>query len=81
MDKSPRNKQGLCHGYWEIYHKNGNLFYKGNFINNKEEGYWEDYFSNGKLWRKGNFINGREIGLWEIYNMNGKLNNITYYLV
>jgi antitoxin component YwqK of YwqJK toxin-antitoxin module len=62
------NDKQQYHGYWEWYHSNGNISWKGNFINGKEDGYWEDYWANGNLDYKGNFINGRPIGYWEWYH-------------
>jgi antitoxin component YwqK of YwqJK toxin-antitoxin module len=64
QDKTPFNKQSQPHGYWESYHSNGKLCYKGNYINGKEDGYWEWYHPNGQLWFKGNYINGKQDGLW-----------------
>jgi antitoxin component YwqK of YwqJK toxin-antitoxin module len=40
QDKTPRNKQGQRHGYWEKYYSNSQLFFKGNFINGKQDGLW-----------------------------------------
>jgi len=40
-------------GYWEKYHSNGRLWYKGNFINGQFHGYWEWYNTrHGKLEEK-----------------------------
>ena len=44
-----RNEQGQQHGYWEEYRYNGNLHYKGHYLNGKKHGYWERYYSNGQL--------------------------------
>ena len=45
-----RNEQGQRHGPWETYYLNGNLRYKGNFINGKRHGLCENYgWSNGEL--------------------------------
>jgi antitoxin component YwqK of YwqJK toxin-antitoxin module len=46
---TPYNEQGQPHGYWEIYQSNGQLMYKGNYVNGKEHGYWEWYHYNGQL--------------------------------
>ena len=48
-------------GYWEYYDSNGNLRFKGNYIDGKENGCWEGY-SNGSLWYKGNYIDGKRNG-------------------
>ena len=62
----PNGKQD---GQWEFYHSNGQLWYKGNYINGNRDGQWESYHSNGQLKYKGNYIKGNEDGLWfEGYN-------------
>ena len=43
-----RNSNGNREGYWEVYHPNGNLNYKGFYKDGRWNGYWE-YYSNGKL--------------------------------
>jgi uncharacterized protein len=63
---------GLKEGYWEIYHSNVNLHFKGNYISGMREGYWESY-SNGNLWYKGNYKSGIKEGYWEWYDSNGNL--------
>lgn len=52
----PINNKGEPHGYWEYYYHNGNLWYKGNFINRKQHGYWEFYLTNNELKSKEYFI-------------------------
>lgn len=37
-DITPRNNQGYCHGYWEYYHSNGVLWFKGNYIYDQKDG-------------------------------------------
>ena len=48
-DLKPKNSKGQAHGLWEWYYSNGQLCYKGNYINGKEDGLWEGYHSNGQL--------------------------------
>ena len=55
-DITPYNEQGKRHGYWEYYHKNGQLWFKGNYVNGNRHGYWEDYWSNGQLIDKTYYI-------------------------
>ena len=31
--KNGYNEQGQKHGYWEFYHENGQLWYKGDYLN------------------------------------------------
>ena len=47
------DEKGNRHGYWESYHDNGQLYYKGNYVNGNRHGYWERYWSNGDLIYKG----------------------------
>ena len=44
-----RNNNGKRIGYWEWYHPNGHLVYKGHFDNDEPVGYSEWYYRNGKL--------------------------------
>ena len=67
------NDKGEEHGYWEDYWSDGQLYYKGNYINGKKHGSWEEYWDNGQLFSKGNYINGKQHGYWEYYYRNGQL--------
>ena len=62
---------GLAKGYY----KNGQLEYKGNFIDGKPDGLAEYYYDNGQLKSKGNFIDGKPDGLAKSYYKNGQLKN------
>ena len=53
---TPYNEQGEPHGYWEYYYYNGQLMFKGNYVNGKLHGYWEDYYENGQLVYKTYYI-------------------------
>ena len=55
-DKKPFNKDGQKHGYWERYYSNGDLGYKGNYINDQHDGYFEVYHTSGKLHYKKYYI-------------------------
>jgi antitoxin component YwqK of YwqJK toxin-antitoxin module len=46
---TPINENNQPHGYWEHYFSNGQLYYKGNYVNGNRHGYWEYYWGNGKL--------------------------------
>jgi antitoxin component YwqK of YwqJK toxin-antitoxin module len=52
-NKSPKNKQGQRHGYWEIYFSNGQLYFRGNYIKDKEDGLWKE--NNVWIRRRGNY--------------------------
>ena len=41
-DIKPYNENDKEHGYWELYHSNGNLIYKGNYVDGKQHCYWEE---------------------------------------
>ena len=43
------NEQGQPHGPWEKYWSDGNLRYKGNYVNGEQHGPWEEYYTNGNL--------------------------------
>ena len=55
-DITPLNDKGERHGYWEHYYSNGQLWFKGNYVNGNRHGYWEDYWSNGQLIDKTYYI-------------------------
>jgi antitoxin component YwqK of YwqJK toxin-antitoxin module len=65
------NDKGERHGYWERRYPNGNLDWKGNYVNDKRNGYWKFYFINGKLQLIGNYNNGQLVGCWNWYSVNG----------
>jgi antitoxin component YwqK of YwqJK toxin-antitoxin module len=73
------DENGERHGYWEQYYDNGQLSYKGNYVNGNKHGYWEDYFYNGQLNYKGNYVNGKPHGYWESYWDNGELDYKGFY--
>ena len=68
QNKKPLNDKGQAHGLWERYYSNGNLEYKGLYVNGKRHGLCESYWSNGKSYYKGSFIKGKQIGLWLWYS-------------
>ena len=67
------NEKGEEHGVWEDYHENGQLAYRGNYVNGEEQGVWESYYSNGQLYYRANYVNGEKHGVWESYYENGQL--------
>jgi antitoxin component YwqK of YwqJK toxin-antitoxin module len=67
-------------GYWEEYHDNGNLWYKGSYKDGEMDGYWVWYHSNGKLDSKGNYVDGERDGIWTDYHDNGQLDSIGSYI-
>ncbi len=67
------NDKGERHGYWEKYYLNGNLDWKGNYVNDRRNGRWKFYWQNGKLQWVGNYNNGIRVGCWDWYNTKGNL--------
>ena len=63
-DITPFNEEGEPHGYWESYYSNGQLYYKGNYVNGEKNGYWEVYYLGERIMHRGNYINDEEVGLW-----------------
>ena len=55
------NSRGNREGYWEGYFKNGQLCWKGHYVNGNREGYWEGYYANGQLLYKVHYVRGEEI--------------------
>ena len=49
ISNNRRNRKGLKIGYWENYYLNGNLHWKGSFINGIKDGLWDYYYSDGEL--------------------------------
>jgi len=58
---SPKNDKGQAHGYWEQYWSNGQLFFKANYVNDKQHGYWEVYHESGTLWYKCYYDMGKRV--------------------
>jgi antitoxin component YwqK of YwqJK toxin-antitoxin module len=66
--KNRRDRNGLKVGYWEDYHDNGKLWYKGSYKDGERDGYWIFYYYfSGDLHSKGNYVNGIKEGEWEYY--------------
>jgi len=51
-DITPYNDKHQRHGYWEVYHYDGNLAFKCLFHNGKRLGYNEWFSHNSKLNKK-----------------------------
>ena len=45
QDKQPRNDKGQRHGLHEVYFSNGELMYKGHYVNNRRCGFWVRNFA------------------------------------
>lgn len=77
--KNKVDKYGKRHGYWECYHANSKLYYKGYYIHGERHGLWEEYYYTGQLHYKGNYIHKDLCGYCEIYWSNGQLRNKGLY--
>ncbi len=77
-DITSYNAEGQAHGLWELYYDNGNLSYKGTYINGLRHGYWERYWPNGKFGLVTNYLNGK-VGLYIAYHSSGVLAEKKFY--
>ena len=66
-------------GIVEEFHSNGQLQYRRNYKDGKEDGLWEWFYDNGQLWFTGNFIDGKPVGLWEYFDEDGNLTSTQTY--
>ena len=64
---------GAKNGLWEHYHKNGELIFKGSFIENRPEGKHKWWYPNGKTKEEGKYEYGEKEGTWKKYDENGLL--------
>lgn len=71
--KAQTDNQPKADGNYVVYHKNGAVKAKGNYLNSKREGEWIYFHDNGNVALKKNFSNGNPTGEWAYYNENGSL--------
>lgn len=64
---------GTKNGLWEHFHTNGELIFKGNFIEGRPEGKHKWWYPNGKVKEEGNYAYGEKDGIWKKYNEDGTL--------
>lgn len=67
------NDKWIKHGQGKSFHKNGNINFYGNWLNDKKDSDGSLYFPDGKLKYKGYFRNGKYNGYGEKYDKSGKL--------
>jgi antitoxin component YwqK of YwqJK toxin-antitoxin module len=60
-----------------IYHKDGSLYGKGEFVDGVMDGYWVWFRKDGSKMRSGHFKNGRQVGAWTTYDKTGKIVKVT----
>lgn len=63
----------------EVYFRNGNLDYVGNFKNGVEHGEWVYYYENGKKKAVEVWKNGKETGIFLEFNEDGSLKLEQHY--
>ena len=66
-------KKGVQVGPWVTYHKNGQLWSKGTYKNEKRDGPWVIYYETGRLQTKGTQQDGEWDGPYVLYHENGQL--------
>ena len=55
------NEKGEKHGVWEGYFSDGQLSYRGSYVNGKSHGVWESYYDTGRLSYRKEYNMGVEI--------------------
>ena len=68
-----KDKIFIRHGYGKIYHENGNVFYEGNFYDDKFHGNGTIFYSNKIIAYEGNFAQGLPNGAGKLYHEDGTL--------
>lgn len=77
--KGPRKttsnyKDGLLHGEYTDWFKNGTVKWKGTYKNDKAHGEFVSYYLNGNKEREGELINGKvKVGVFSSWYENGQL--------
>lgn len=64
-------RDSVLDGDWRDYYPNGQLKWKGNYINGKLQGDVEAYHTNGKLQYQGQYNGSFKNGVWKYYNQDG----------
>ncbi len=64
---------GAKNGEWLHYHINGELIFKGNYIEDRPDGKHKWWYPNGKIKKEGSFAYGEKDGTWKKYDEKGVL--------
>ncbi len=64
---------GILEGKTIMYHEDGTLYRKGNYVSGNHEGLWEGWFKNGKKEFEINYQNGKLNGNYIAYYQNGSI--------
>lgn len=67
------NAEGLQEGYYETYHKNGQLHETGTLVDSQEEGRCVEYYPNGQLRCDLMYVKGNITGRYIEYHEDGSL--------
>jgi antitoxin component YwqK of YwqJK toxin-antitoxin module len=55
----------------ETFYANGNLKFRGGYLDDEMHGPWEFFRSDGSLMRTGSFDRGKQVGVWRTYDRSG----------
>jgi antitoxin component YwqK of YwqJK toxin-antitoxin module len=67
-------------GEWITKYKNGQINFKGKYVNGKQVGDCTYYFENGKIHFKGSYLDGLKDGEWVAYFDTGQIRFKVKYL-
>jgi hypothetical protein len=70
--KCRKNNQGMLHGKYEQWHKNGNRWVDGEYENGKPCGKWIYWSENGQIYINGQWKNGKQCGKWTWFDIDGR---------
>ncbi len=59
------------------YHKNGNIWCRGQMVGDQMHGYWEWFTKDGKIMRSGYYHLGNQVGEWKTYDKKGRVLSVT----
>jgi len=64
-------KDGLKHGEFKLYFKNGNIEMQGQIDSNRNVGKWQYFYEDGNIESEGNFDFDKPNGKWDWYYPDG----------
>ena len=67
------NTGSPANGIRELFHHNGLLQVRGEYVEGRQEGLWQIFYGNGKLKESGHFENGEQVGQWKFFHKDGRL--------
>ena len=71
--------KGNKNGYWEFYHRNGNISASGNYSNGERDGDFTWYHENGQVQTVAHFKDGQVDGHVKNYTLRGELKSDILY--